>query len=629
MDMKTPTRGLSCWLAIWLLLAGGCQRAGPPLDQPQAELPAPPPSSPIASAASAAAEPAPRADATSVPLPVETAPETSLDPKDDSAEEEPTQGRDGSQRATGEQTQVQEPPARHRILLMAPAGPLVLEVCLTDGVESLAAWRKRSLRTLLTFADKNADGVTTWDELFEEPLLLNLAAEGMSMGDERQRRTIAMSYDGDGDGHVSEEELQRFFGRNLPGEGGFQISGRSFDPFQRIAESPVTRWLDRNGDGVIATEEKRQASQRLRERDADDDGRLWPDDFAASEFESDTSMNGRYGSRTTSGPRPVRLIGADVEWNDVLNELEQVYAFGSPLTREDLGTSGRLFDWLDIDDDQSLNASEMAGLVTFPADVTASILWREGRLEELVAEDGGSIIPGREDPSATIRGGATDLDWMVRRTAKAAGMYGDGRADGGQPLGERLFAAADIDQNQYLDRSEFPRLGYGPLLAYERLDKNSDDRIDKTELALLAEIFPAFQESGIQLEVRPRADAVFAALDGNGNGTLDAREIGAAGRTLEALDGNRDGKFSTSELPSGFTLVLSDRPLANQPAATPSIGIARITPATPSWFDHMDLNRDGEIDPREFIGTPDQFQRLDADRDGFLESREVAADEQE
>jgi hypothetical protein len=44
----------------------------------------------------------------------------------------------------------------------------------------------------------------------------------------------------------------------------------------------------------------------------------------------------------------------------------------------------------------------------------------------------------------------------------------------------------------------------------------------------------------------------------------------------------------------------------------------------PQWFMHADLNGDGDISRREFVGTTAQFDRLDDDKDGYVGAEESA-----
>jgi hypothetical protein len=44
----------------------------------------------------------------------------------------------------------------------------------------------------------------------------------------------------------------------------------------------------------------------------------------------------------------------------------------------------------------------------------------------------------------------------------------------------------------------------------------------------------------------------------------------------------------------------------------------------PGWFAKMDVNHDGDVSPREFLGTAEAFQKLDSDGDGLIDASEAA-----
>jgi hypothetical protein len=99
-----------------------------------------------------------------------------------------------------------------------------------------------------------------------------------------------------------------------------------------------------------------------------------------------------------------------------------------------------------------------------------------------------------------------------------------------------------------------PGLALAQPAAIERLDRDGDQRIDRTEAA------PA-----------PRLALLFAAIDGNADGRLDGEELGAfreraraareQGRQARftALDGDRNGRLEGSELLARPRLQRLDR----------------------------------------------------------------------
>jgi hypothetical protein len=57
------------------------------------------------------------------------------------------------------------------------------------------------------------------------------------------------------------------------------------------------------------------------------------------------------------------------------------------------------------------------------------------------------------------------------------------------------------------------------------------------------------------------------------------------------------------------------------PASPPASAASGLAP--PEWFTHADLNSDGEISRREFLGSTDQFSQVDLSRDGYIDAAEA------
>jgi hypothetical protein len=131
----------------------------------------------------------------------------------------------------------------------------------------------------------------------------------------------------------------------------------------------------------------------------------------------------------------------------------------------------------------------------------------------------------------------------------------------------------------------------------------------------------------IRLMVHDQNDALFEALDENGDARLGEREIATSGEKMKDRDANADGEIAEDELPYSMVVAF----LRSEPARQDAFYIPPTsTPATdeakpPTWFLRADMNGDGDVSRREFLGNRDQFSRLDANGDGYLGSLEIIA----
>ena len=110
-----------------------------------------------------------------------------------------------------------------------------------------------------------------------------------------------------------------------------------------------------------------------------------------------------------------------------------------------------------------------------------------------------------------------------------------------------------------------------------------------------------------------RLSPLFAALDTNGDGVIDANEIANAAEALKKLDKNHDGKLTPDEVqpaPRG------ERKTAASPTASSDAMVARLM--------QFDKNGDGKLSKDE---VPERlqamFEKADLDKDGFLSKDEI------
>lgn len=130
------------------------------------------------------------------------------------------------------------------------------------------------------------------------------------------------------------------------------------------------------------------------------------------------------------------------------------------------------------------------------------------------------------------------------------------------------------------------------------------------------------------LTIADRGWSFFDLLDADHDGRLSQRELRSAWSRLASWDRDGDGCIAVKEVPRQLHLILSHghpRPL-EMAGEHPGLGFSGRPvekPAGPLWFRKMDLNGDGDVSRREFLGSSADFRRIDADGDGLIDAREA------
>jgi hypothetical protein len=135
----------------------------------------------------------------------------------------------------------------------------------------------------------------------------------------------------------------------------------------------------------------------------------------------------------------------------------------------------------------------------------------------------------------------------------------------------------------------------------------------------------------IRLMVHDQIDALFLALDRNQDRRLGEREIDAGSRRLLEWDASGDKQLAAAELPYCMVVAFlrGERPAEDSFYLPPSAPPTNSSKSAPAWFTSADLNGDGDVSPREFLGSREQFSRLDADGDGYVAAAEAVSPQAE
>ena len=590
---------------------------------------------------------------------------------------------------TGGETvsQPTEPPplpplfAVERVLLLLPRNPLIIEFQLSiDGRPHTAAM-DRLVEEVLKLADTDADGRPTWKEISESKRFKYGQFGNLPIAGEDEYKQIIERYDVDRDAAVDAGELPRFLTRNAGSARPFSVRGTADFREPRGGGAPLWQLLDADEDGAISPEEFAAAPGRMFTRDTDDDEILLPGDLNPR-VPLDMGLVGTRVRR--GGLTLVRLLGPHADWDSVRLSLEEHYAGGHNLRPDSFPLTPDLFARLDVNQDDRIVKTELAGLNAMPPHLIIAARFgtpepkirtepaepeakaepetkaepeREGeapaepeREGEAPAEPqspaGETPTEPSEEPAppppplelismipALADAGHSPIVQSGRLTFRVADttitFYLNDTVAGGDfaAQAQQALTALDGDKNGYLEKTEVPENAAPQLGQFEAVDADGNEKVYLDEIVA----FLQQQQAGLRAQVHAKAsdrqDALFAALDGNHDERLDAREVEETPKRLAQLDISGDGRLTSDEIPESLTFGLARGNLENMDALFVLPMLVVVAPAadTPRWFASMDANGDGAISRREFLGTPEKFAAFDTSGDGLLDVAEAKA----
>jgi Ca2+-binding EF-hand superfamily protein len=248
---------------------------------------------------------------------------------------------------------------------------------------------------------------------------------------------------------------------------------------------------------------------------------------------------------------------------------------------------------------------------------------------------------------------------------------GDGQLTAGEvpedkrPLFDRLVRKADADKDGKLSLEEFqaahqeddgPRLplegdgrpdrGGGDFRQrLEMLDRNKDGKVTRDEVPgqarrFLAPLFDRLGKDALTLEdfrgigqpgddanapsAESRGPALMRLLDANRDGRISQAEWAKAGEVFGRLDVNGDGELDPREL-FGFSPEMTPPGAGRMERPEDRGRPGAVTPAqSRAFFDRLDSNKDGKLSKEEAPPRMrERFDRFDADNDGQVTAEEL------
>jgi len=530
-----------------------------------------------------------------------------------------------AEEVVAEVTQIEKPPSE-RFLLLTRDGPLVIDVVLRINDEPYTRALEQLVERVAQDLESDESKQSTWLAMLDDPRFSYGQYGNLAPEDADQKTQLIAMYDTNRNSFVDRDELPRFLTRNVGGSRPFSL--RSSNEFRgdNRTRSPVRRLLDKDHDGAITADEMQATPGRMFERDADDDEILVLADFKDSVEQEQPQMSNQ---RRVNAPDTAILLGERTRWGYVSYALQETYAYGERLRADDIPLTPELVELLDQNKNALIDANEVPKIAEVPPHLVLEVAFFDSSeavqsttpsIKIVSACDALSEVldASRQHPNRlSFKLPGADVEFFVNEDPSLANVS--------QTINAQ-FSMLDANNNGYLEAEEYSGQILAIQLPFEALDADNDGMVYEKEVAALLEQRQAVVRAQIRARAADQEDALFTALDTNGDGRLTAREIYGAPSVLSKLDSNHDGKLQSHEIPGTMAVgfVRGDANQDNALLVMPAVSQRNNDETAPAWFVGMDSNGDGDISPREFLGSGDKFRQLDADGDGFVSGDEAS-----
>ena len=506
-----------------------------------------------------------------------------------------------------------------RFALLAPGGPIVVQVSLTIDGQPFRLAREKLIDDMLAAADKDGDGQVRWEEALDAP---RFTLGQVRSANAQAERSIKQFWDKNSDGLVDRAEVRHFLAQrfqgptftigNSPSYGGRSgraaVNGQFYTTFGAVPD--ILPLLDADQDGALNAGEIAAAGERLKSRDADDNDLLIPAEL------SDVPVAQAFRRLPQPDPPTAVVLGPAVNADSLFTLLCERYKVEhGPLPADRFPAVPELFAALDDDGDGKLQKFEAIRLNDIEPQIAITV--------DLSASGAGkglsitSLAP--EVAEATKEAGGDALALPGVRITMAASTMAISTVSYDM-LAATYMARLDKDGNGYLDKDEGSELGQFVLW-----DGDGDGKVYAKEIVAAYAAMAAPQATQVVATVAQHGNPLFQLLDASGDGRLGVREMQAAAERIRLLDTEAGSGITAVEIPAmmsvSFRLGSSGGAVMQREP-----GAASAAPASgPEWFQRMDRNQDGDLSLREFLGDAENFRRLDTDGDSLIDPREAEA----
>lgn len=501
----------------------------------------------------------------------------------------------------------------HRLVYLGASGPLFLKLELTIDGQPISEFRQAYVARQFSRFDKDDNGSLSAKEASAVPSFGQVASGAAVPGDDWKSLDVSPQ-----DGQLSLTEVTSHYEAFMGP--AFSLTRRIHD---RLLDVDLVTQLDASRDRSVSEAELQSGHDALRLLDLDDD-----ETISAAELAPLSDPTGRPAFVTESEDGlqayPFVLLTDDADLPAIAAQIVRQYdraasesesADGDSTSNEPTGelssaeipASFRQLFRFDQDHNKELSTAELIAALQQPGESLAVTVE--------MPKYGKPRISQPELPDRSI-------DFSVKRGAAAMSDTVN--------FFRIQMLRIDADKNRYLDAQEFRGLNLEGA-TFELVDRNGDEQVVADEVVSFLEERASLSQLRVIMRVDLQRRSLFEILDANTDRRLTRREFLRGPERIAEYDANRNRALDAAEIESRYrvTIELAQPGLIPDSQMTMQQGSSspRLQGATdgPEWFRRMDLNQDGDVSRREFLGPTVDFARIDANRDQAISADEALA----